>query len=97
MKVLANAILFVMLGAAAFQPGIFHLKVETTRFFGTGFFGTGFLGLEARLFADTRSFRLQAEDPDALYKQRENIPLAQRAEQIWAGRLAKDAKDFESA
>jgi tetratricopeptide (TPR) repeat protein len=36
-------------------------------------------------------------DPDALYKQRETIAIAQQAEQIWAGRLAKDAKDVESA
>ena len=49
------------------------------------------------------SFRLQAEDPiqaddpDALYTQRETISSAQRAEQIWAGRLATDPKDFESA
>ena len=39
----------------------------------------------------------QAPDPDALYKQRENIASAQQAEGIWAERLAKDAKDFESA
>jgi tetratricopeptide (TPR) repeat protein len=39
----------------------------------------------------------QAEDPDALYKQRDDLALAQRAEQIWADRLAKNPKDFESA
>ena len=39
----------------------------------------------------------QAEDPDALYKQRANIATAERAGKIWAERLAKDAKDFESA
>src|SRR3954471_4207585 len=39
----------------------------------------------------------QGADPDALYKQRENIASAQQAEGIWAERLAKDAKDFESA
>ena len=39
----------------------------------------------------------QAPDPDALYKQRENIASAQQAEAAWADRLAKDAKDFESA
>jgi tetratricopeptide (TPR) repeat protein len=39
----------------------------------------------------------QAEDPDALYKQRQDISRGQRAEQIWAARLAKDPKDFESA
>lgn len=39
----------------------------------------------------------QAPDPDALYKQRENIASAQQAEGIWAERLAKDPRDFESA
>ena len=39
----------------------------------------------------------QAADPDALYRQRENIASAQQAEGIWAERLAKDPKDFESA
>ena len=39
----------------------------------------------------------QAEDPDVLYRQRENIASAQQAEGIWAARLTKDAKDFESA
>ena len=42
-------------------------------------------------------FRLQAEDPDALYQQRDVIASAQQAERIWAERLAKDPKDFESA
>ena len=46
---------------------------------------------------ETGGFRLQAEDPDSLYKQRENIASGQRAEQIWAERLAKDPKDLESA
>jgi tetratricopeptide (TPR) repeat protein len=36
-------------------------------------------------------------DPDALYRERENIASAQQAEHLWAGRLAADAKDFESA
>ena len=39
----------------------------------------------------------QAPDPDALYKQRDEIARAQQAEVIWAERLAKDPKDFESA
>jgi tetratricopeptide (TPR) repeat protein len=43
------------------------------------------------------SFRLQADDPDALYKHRDQIATAQRAEQIWAERTAKDPKDFEAA
>jgi tetratricopeptide (TPR) repeat protein len=80
----ANAILAVTLGASAF-----HLKVEAT------WLG----GVEATsLYAmESRGFRLQAEDPDALYKQRENIAMAQRAEQIWAERLVKNPKDFEAA
>lgn len=43
------------------------------------------------------SVRPQPDDPDALYRQRENIASAQQAESIWADRLARDAKDFESA
>jgi tetratricopeptide (TPR) repeat protein len=39
----------------------------------------------------------QTPDPDALYRQRENMASAQQAEAIWAERLAKDPKDFESA
>jgi uncharacterized membrane protein len=39
----------------------------------------------------------QSSDPDALYQQRENIASAQQAEGIWAERLAKNPKDFESA
>ena len=78
----ANAVLALLLAL-----NIFHLKVETT----------WFRGLSAPLFASSRSFRLQAEDPDALYRQRETIASAQQAEGIWADRLAKDPKDFESA
>jgi len=43
------------------------------------------------------SVRPQADDPDALYAQRENISAARQAEAIWAARLTKDPKDFESA
>jgi uncharacterized membrane protein len=39
----------------------------------------------------------QAPDPDAIYRERDNLASAQQAEGIWAGRLATDAKDFESA
>ena len=39
----------------------------------------------------------QAGDPDALYKARETLASAQQAEQIWADRLAKNPKDFDSA
>jgi tetratricopeptide (TPR) repeat protein len=38
----------------------------------------------------------QAIDPEALYKQRENLPSAQQAADIWAARSA-GGKDFESA
>lgn len=41
--------------------------------------------------------RGQAEDPDALYRQRENLAAARQAEAIWAARVTRDAKDFESA
>ena len=36
-------------------------------------------------------------DPDALYAARESLSQATRAESIWAGRLAQDSRDFESA
>ncbi|HYT77272.1 MAG TPA: TRAP transporter TatT component family protein [Vicinamibacterales bacterium] len=70
---------------------------------------SGSVRLKAEATGSERFFRLQAEgsprtegspqpeDPDALYKQRENLASAQRAGQIWADRLAKDPKDFESA
>jgi hypothetical protein len=48
-------------------------------------------------FAAATSLPAQGADPDALYRQRESIASAQRAEGIWAERLAKDPKDFESA
>ena len=38
-----------------------------------------------------------AGDPDALYRQREDLTLARRAEAIWASRLAAEPGDFESA
>ena len=85
----ANAVLAIL-----FAQGAFHLKVEATWL---AVEATWLSGVEAPLFADSRGFRLQAEDPDALYKQRENIPMARQAEGIWADRLAKNPKDFESA
>lgn len=36
-------------------------------------------------------------DPDQLYRDRERLPSAQRAAEIWAARLAADPKDFEAA
>ena len=75
----------------AYLAGDVRLKAEATGF-----------SAEAPRFpaGDSRGpggFRPQAEDPDALYRQRENIPTAQRAERLWAGRLANDPKDFEAA
>jgi hypothetical protein len=37
------------------------------------------------------------EDPDALYRGREDLSSARRAAAIWASRLAQNPKDFESA
>jgi len=98
----ANAILAVTLGASAF-----HLKVQAT---GLGAVESPRLhAMESRglrLPPSRGALRRtavplaeagQADDPDALYKQRENIAAAQHAEQIWAERLAKDPKDVESA
>jgi len=43
-------------------------------------------------------FRAAAQDdPDALYRQRENVAAARQAEQIWASRLARNGRDLESA
>ena len=41
--------------------------------------------------------QVPADDPDALYKDRENLASATRATDIWAARLAANPKDFESA
>jgi tetratricopeptide (TPR) repeat protein len=43
--------------------------------------------------------RLQvpSEDPDALYRERENLASAKRAEDIWAKQLASNPKDFSAA
>ena len=83
----ANGVLAVLLAANAF-----HLKVEATSVYveATSVYA-------AEMTPAARGFRLQAEDPEALYKERETIAKAQQAEQIWADRLAKDPKDFVSA
>jgi hypothetical protein len=39
----------------------------------------------------------QAPDPDALYRQREDVASARRAAEIWDGRLRANPQDFESA
>jgi tetratricopeptide (TPR) repeat protein len=47
---------------------------------------------------DARSaVQVPAEDPDALYKDRENLASAQKATDIWAARLKANPKDFTSA
>jgi tetratricopeptide (TPR) repeat protein len=38
-----------------------------------------------------------ADDPDDLYRERESLPDAKKAVDIWTARLAADPKDFESA
>ena len=65
----------------------FRLKAETT--------ATDWE--RAPLSSSSRGCRLQAEDPDQLYAHRDDLASARAAEKIWADRLARDPKDFESA
>jgi len=62
----------------------------------TGHFANTMLFI-ALLLRAMPALAAQAPDPDSLYRQRENIASAQQAEGIWAERLARDPKDFESA
>ena len=41
--------------------------------------------------------QVPADDPDALYKDRENLASAKKATEIWTARLAANPKDFDSA
>jgi tetratricopeptide (TPR) repeat protein len=41
--------------------------------------------------------QVPADDPDALYKDRENLASARKATDIWEARLKANARDFESA
>jgi tetratricopeptide (TPR) repeat protein len=43
------------------------------------------------------ALQVPADDPDALYKDRENLASAKKAADAWAARLAVNPKDFESA
>jgi tetratricopeptide (TPR) repeat protein len=43
------------------------------------------------------TIQIAADDPDALYKDRENLASAKKAAEIWASRLASNPKDFDSA
>ncbi|PYR71584.1 MAG: hypothetical protein DMF86_25570 [Acidobacteria bacterium] len=40
---------------------------------------------------------MQTSDPDALYAHRDDLASSRAAERIWADRLARNPKDFESA
>ena len=47
---------------------------------------------------DARTFlQVPAEDPEALYRDREELASAKKAADIWATRLAANPKDFDSA
>ena len=43
------------------------------------------------------SIQVQTQDPDALYRQREDLSAAKRAAEIWDGRLRANPQDFEAA
>ena len=43
------------------------------------------------------SIQVPADDPDVLYRDRETLASAKKAAEIWAGRLASNAKDFDAA
>jgi tetratricopeptide (TPR) repeat protein len=64
-------------------PGDFRLTAEATASHSTG--------------NDSRGLRLQAADPDQLYAHRDDLVSARGAEKIWADRVARNARDFESA
>ena len=49
-------------------------------------------GLDART-----AVQVPADDPDALYQDRENLASARKATDIWESRLKANARDFESA
>jgi tetratricopeptide (TPR) repeat protein len=42
-------------------------------------------------------FQVPADDPDALYKDRENLVSARKATEVWESRLKANARDFDSA
>jgi tetratricopeptide (TPR) repeat protein len=57
----------------------------------------GVRAARAAFLAPPGGFRLQADDPDALYARRADLASARAAEKIWADRLARNPGDFESA
>ena len=42
-------------------------------------------------------FQVPADDPDSLYRDRENLASAKRAADIWESRIKTNARDFDSA
>lgn len=55
-------------------------------------------GTRAITALDARVARqVPADDPDTLYRDRENLPSAKRATAIWESRLTTNARDFDSA
>lgn len=51
----------------------------------------------ARLFRLQPDETVASQDPDQLYAHRDDLASARAAEKIWAERVARDPKDFESA
>jgi tetratricopeptide (TPR) repeat protein len=41
--------------------------------------------------------QVPADDPDALYRERESLPQAEKAVEIWAARVAANPQDYDSA
>ena len=60
---------------------------------------TGAAGAARAIFGlDARAaIQVPADDPDALYKDREHLASATKATEIWAARLAANPADFDSA
>ena len=58
--------------------------------------GAGATGAITALDAST-NFQVPADNPDVLYKDRENLASARKATEIWESRLKANARDFESA
>lgn len=59
--------------------------------------GGGVLVVDIISFDARAAVQVPADDPDALYRERESLPKAIGAVEIWAARLEANPKDFESA
>lgn len=53
--------------------------------------------IDLRALDARTAIQVSAGDPDALYKDRENLASAQKATEIWAARLAANPRDFDAA